>query len=177
MSRCDLLGRVRDGSFREDLFYRLSSPCIDVPPLRERPDDIPLLARHFIDKHASMMEVPPAPLSARAIDELLRYAWPGNVRELEHVIERALAFCRGEEIRPEHVLPLERASDVSAPHAPELSELTGSSLAETVADIERRMILMALKQANGNQVRAAQKLGIPRTTLRDKMARYSIPVS
>ena len=108
----------------------------------------------------------------------MRHDWPGNARELEHVIERALAFCAGEEIRPEHVLPLgQKRSDAGPAPAMELVEAGKLGLNETVADIERRLILMALRQCNGNQARAAQKLGIPRTTLRDKMAKYNIPVS
>ncbi len=174
----DLLKLVQQGKFREDLYYRLNVISLAIPPLRERPDDIPVLARHFVEKHAGLAENRTVSISPHALDELTRHAWPGNVRELEHVLERALAFCGGEEIRPEHILPL--GSDAPETVTPAATKLdiaaVPANLNETVADIERRMILMALKQCGGNQARAAQKLGIPRTTLRDKMAKYNIPV-
>lgn len=120
-------------------------------------------------------------ISRFALDALMMHSWPGNVRELEHVIERAVALA-DREIRPEHVLPLAgpwssttSGGDDSSLETPREGEWDGGrGLAETVADIERRMILMALRQCNNNQARAAQKLGIPRTTLRDKMAKYNI---
>jgi two-component system response regulator HydG len=176
-TRHDLAARVVQGSFREDLFYRLSVTSLAIPPLRERPDDIPVLARHFLARQAAP-DRPPPTICAHALDELMRYAWPGNARELEHVIERALVLCGGSEIRPEHVLPLatERSEALAAPPL-ELGEGGSPGLTETVADIERRLILLALRQCGGNQARAAQKLGIPRTTLRDKMTRYGIPGS
>jgi DNA-binding NtrC family response regulator len=179
----DLLKLVKEGRFREDLYYRLNVISFTIPPLRERPDDIPLLARHFVAKHASLAGGRTIEVCPHAIDELLRHGWPGNVRELEHVIERALAFCgeaggtEGErtEIRPEHILPLGSATTEGASGPVlELSENGRLSLTETVSDIERRMILLALRQCGNNQARAAQRLGIPRTTLRDKMAKYSI---
>lgn len=181
-TKCDLLKLVKEGRFREDLYYRLNVISLAIPPLRERPDDLPVLARHFVRKHAALVGDRPVEISPHAIDELLRHPWPGNVRELEHVIERALAFCRtphGDgplEIRPEHILPLGPiTADVATLPALELTENGRLGLTETVADIERRMILLALRQCGNNQARAAQRLGIPRTTLRDKMARYNIP--
>ena len=181
-TKCDLLKLVKEGRFREDLYYRLNVISLPIPPLRERPDDVAVLARHFVRKHAALVGDRPVEISPHAIDELLRHPWPGNVRELEHVIERALAFCRtpnGDgplEIRPEHILPLEPiTTDVATLPALELTENGRLGLTETVADIERRMILLALRQCGNNQARAAQRLGIPRTTLRDKMARYNIP--
>lgn len=175
-TRRNLLALVREGRFREDLYYRLDEFSIRIPPLRERLDDVPVLARHFLAKHAGLAGGRRLRLSPHALDELMRHTWPGNVRELEHVIERALALCDGDEVRPEHVLPLsgEVRYNVDAPQL-ELSEASAQGLNETMADIERRMILMALRQCQGNQARAAQRLGIPRTTLRDRMARYNIP--
>ncbi|QOJ14771.1 MAG: sigma-54-dependent Fis family transcriptional regulator [Planctomycetia bacterium] len=172
----DLSEMVRAGRFREDLYYRLNVITANIPPLRDRSEDIPLLARHFIQKHAALAAGPLPQLSPAACEELLRHRWPGNVRELEHVIERALVFCNGSaEIRPEHVLPLAppAAASDSAALEPALSA-DGHGLADTMADIERRMILVALRQCAGNQARAAQRLNIPRTTLRDKMAKYGI---
>jgi DNA-binding NtrC family response regulator len=175
-TKCDLLDLVREGRFREDLYYRLNVISLKLPPLRDRPDDIPVLAQHFIRKHAAIVGNRDVAISSHAIDELVRHDWPGNVRELEHVLERALAFCGGGEIRPEHVLPLgTTATEPATLAALELGDNGRLSLNETVADIERRMILLALRQCNNNQARAAQRLGIPRTTLRDKMAKYEIP--
>jgi DNA-binding NtrC family response regulator len=174
----DLLALVKEGRFREDLYYRLNVINVVIPPLRSRPDDIPVLVNHFLEKHAKLVGERKLSLSASALDELMRHAWPGNVRELEHVVERAMAFCNGREIRPEHVLPLGAAGgDATARLPADLPAEAMPGLNETLADIERRMILLALRQSNQNQARAAQRLGIPRTTLRDKMAKYSIPVS
>ena len=177
-SNRDLLEEVEAGRFREDLYYRLNVISLAIPPLRERPEDLPVLANHFIKKHAALVGDTEVTISAHALDELMRHNWPGNARELEHVLERALAFCGGNEIRPEHILPLARETGDSARmQGLELTEVGKLGLTETVADIERRLILMALRQCNDNQARAAQKLGIPRTTLRDKMAKYNIPVN
>lgn len=175
----DLLQLVKEGRFRQDLYYRLNVISLTIPPLRERPDDIAVLTTHFIKKHAALVDEQAVGIAPHALDELVRHDWPGNVRELEHVIERALAFCGGNEIRPEHILPLSSdAGDSSIVQALDAtSETAQRGLNETVADIERRMVIMALRQCNGNQARAAQKLGIPRTTLRDKMAKYNIPGS
>lgn len=174
-TRCDLLKLVKAGRFRDELYYRLNVINVQAPPLRERPDDIPLLASHFVKQHAALANGRTIRLSQAFIDELLHYSWPGNVRELEHAIERALALCTGDELRPEHILPLGEPAQESTPV--ELPAENGRNLNDTVADIERRMILLALRQCNQNQARAAVKLGIPRTTLRDKMARYGILTS
>ena len=177
-TKCDLLQLVKEGRFREDLYYRLNVISLAIPPLRERPEDLPVLANHFVKKHAALVGDANVSISPHALDELIRHNWPGNARELEHVLERALAFCGGNEIRPEHILPLSRdATDMTGMPGLELTEAGRLGLNETVADIERRLILMALRQCNDNQARAAQKLGIPRTTLRDKMAKYNIPMS
>ncbi len=176
-AKCDLLKLVKAGKFREDLYYRLNVISLTIPPLRERPDDVPVLARHFVQKHAALVGEKELGLAPHALDELLRYAWPGNVRELEHVLERALAFCDGNEVRPEHLAPLgspEAAPATAALPAAELGDNGGLGLTETVSEIERRMIMLALRHCDNNQARAAHRLGIPRTTLRDKMARYSI---
>ncbi len=173
----DLLALVKESRFREDLYYRLNVISLVIPPLRDRRDDVAILAQHFIEKHAALAGNRRVAISPHALDELVRHVWPGNARELEHVIERALAFCNGGEIRPEHILPLPGATSPMAPPPLEAPEQTHLGLTETVADIEKRLILMALRSCGGNQARAAQRLGIPRTTLRDKMAKYSIPVS
>ncbi len=176
-TKCDLLKLVKENRFREDLYYRLNVISLTIPPLRERPDDIPLLARHFVKKHAALAGDQLAAISPAALDKLLRHNWPGNVRELEHVMERALAFCGGQEIRPEHIPTLGAEATDPVTWTPEIepSESGPGGLPDTLCEIERRMILIALRQCDNNQVRAAQRLGIPRTTLRDKMAKYKIP--
>ncbi len=170
----DLCSLVEAGKFREDLYYRLNVICLTIPPLRDRREDIPLLVHHFVDKHLSARG-PGAQTAPKvvphALDALLAYHWPGNVRELEHVIERALAFCDGDEIRPEHI-PILSQSEPEANGA--ASGQIPMSLPQTVADVERQMIESALRQAGGNQARAAHILNIPRTTLRDKIAKYGL---
>jgi DNA-binding NtrC family response regulator len=181
---CDLLASVKDGRFSEDLYYRLGAVSLTIPPLRERPDDIPVLARHMLARQDGR----PVELTPHAADELLRHTWPGNGNELEHVLARALALCpvgAGDgnesgagprELRAEYLLPLGKDAPSGAnPMTAEMGESGRIGLTETVTDIERRMILLALRQCDHNQARAAQRLGIPRTTLRDKMAKYSIP--
>jgi len=167
----DLRRLVHDGCFRQDLYYRLHVIHLMVPPLRDRRDDIPVLANHFIAKHAGVARsVQPPEVSPHAMDILLRHTWPGNVRELEHVVERALAFCDGEQLKPEHI-PSLGDQDAVGPQvlpAPEIAK----PLNQAVADVESNMIASALRRSNGNQARAAQLLGIPRTTLRDKLSKY-----
>ncbi len=178
----DLPRLVQEDRFRQDLHYRLSTVCLTIPALRERTEDIPVLVQHLLEQQAGLVGKQPVTISPHALDELVRHAWPGNVRELEQVVTRAVVLSGGQEIRPEHILPLGAQTAGAAPATQPLAwvgvEPGGSgnlSLAETVADIERRMILSALQQCENNQVRAAQRLGLPRTTLRDKMAKYHIP--
>ena len=174
-TRRDLVALIGERLFREDLYYRISAVQITIPPLRERPDDIALLAQHFLERHQAPGSADASRLSPHTADELARYSWPGNVRELENCITRALALAGAGEIRPEHVLPLGAARDEAlSPLHYETPENGKLALTETVTEIEKRMILMALRQCSGNQARAATRLGIPRTTLRDKMAKYSI---
>jgi DNA-binding NtrC family response regulator len=164
---------VDAGKFREDLYYRLNVINLTIPSLRDRREDIPVLAAHFIEKHAPPGADGGRPtLSPHALDLLMDHYWPGNVRELEHVIERALAFCGSGEIGPEHIPALTDEKD-GGRHVIPFAEV-GAGLTETVASIEKRMIESALIQADYNQAKAAQILGIPRTTLRDKIAKYGV---
>jgi transcriptional regulator with GAF, ATPase, and Fis domain len=110
---------VDAGNFREDLYYRLDVINLVLPPLRDRGDDIPLLARHFIAKHAPTdVDADPPTLTPHAMDMLVAHDWPGNVRELEHVIERVLTFCEGDDILPEHLPPLIGNSHASGDGSP-----------------------------------------------------------
>ena len=164
---------VDAGRFRSDLYYRLKVVSLTIPPLRDRPEDIPVLAAHFIELHARATPGAERPtLSPHALDLLATYHWPGNARELEQAVQRALAVCQDDAIRPEHLPPLgEQATGDD--HALPLGQ-AGAGLTETVASIERQMILSALVQSDFNQAKAAQILGIPRTTLRDKIAKYRL---
>lgn len=160
----DLKEEVAEKRFREDLFYRLSVVPIVLPPLRERKEDIPILARHFIEKYCCQNEIGPKRLSPAALKVLLEHTWPGNVRELEHAIERGVLLSPREEISPE-VLFHERES-----HA-----VTGTlrdAMRKTRGAIEREKISEALRASGGKRSRAARLLGISRTTLYERLKRY-----
>jgi DNA-binding NtrC family response regulator len=167
----ELKEEVASGSFREDLYYRLDAVRLCIAPLRDRRDDIPVLAaRHLRATAGNGGDTIPS-ISPQAMDRLVNYHWPGNVRELEHVLERALTFSDGREIQAKDILlPAE-----AEPSPAEEASVTGNGgLTETIAGVERSLILAALRRATGNQARAAQFLGIPRTTLRDKMTKYGM---
>ncbi len=166
-SNVNLLDEVACGAFREDLFYRLNVFPIRVPPLRERPEDIPLLARHFVLSTAAQMGREPPELPDETLRAMEAYEWPGNVRQLENFIESAVIAHEGaaiEFIPPEATLPSRSrhpapASDVQTPSAP-------------LAEVERDRILQALVETNGHRSRAAELLGIDRRTLYRKLKRY-----
>ncbi len=165
---------VQEGKFREDLYYRLNVVKIDLPPLRERPEDIALLATHFAHKYARQGERPKQ-ITPEAMEILLAHAWPGNIRELENAIERASVTSKDEQIRPEN-LPRELTTpprnrvvgsvDLKRP----LAEL----VAEMTADLERRYLRRMLKKCRGNIGRCAKLSGLSRRTITDKVALYKI---
>lgn len=164
---------VKNGRFREDLYYRLNVIPILLPPLRERREDIALLARHFLNKCCKSMNRELMALSAAAIKTLELYDWPGNVREMENVIERTVALTDGELIRPQD-LPsaignIEQQDEEPLSHPAVTS--AGINLPGTIAEIERGMIEDALQLTNGIKARAAAILQINRTTLVEKMKR------
>ena len=155
-SNQDLAELVRQGDFREDLFYRIHVLVIDIPPLRERPRDIELLARSFTREFAARLGKTVAGPSADALEVLLAYQWPGNVRELRNVIERAVLLEKGREIRPESL--------------PSLTGLSGetampTTLREAMTATERRLLVEALEAAGGVKREAAAKLGIDERNL------------
>ena len=157
----DLEELVREGTFREDLYYRIHVFAIDVHPLRERREDIPELVEHFVHKFGRAMGKPPKQLTADA-DQLLRsYDWPGNVRELENAIERAMVVGQGNRIRPED-LPLHVEREAARPKERSLEAL------------ERDHIERVLREESGNVSQAARVLGIDRGTLYNKMKKYGI---
>jgi Nif-specific regulatory protein len=147
----DLEAAVREGTFREDLYYRLNVYSIYLPPLRERRPDIPLLADHFIEKHAAAQGKDVRRIATSAIDMLMSYHWPGNVRELENCIERAVLVCEAGVIHAHHLPPTLQTAEVSG-------TLPRRSLTEAVASYEKDLILDALKSARGNKAKAARLL-------------------
>jgi len=162
----DLDPMIRQGSFREDLFYRLNVIPIVLPPLRDRREDIPLLAEHFLARFAQR-QGRVLRLSAGATERLLRYAWPGNVRELENAMERLAILARDEAIEPGD-LPPHIGAGLALGTAPALAA------EQTLAEAERAHITQILERYGGNHSRAAEALGIGRTTLWRKLKDYGI---
>jgi len=163
----DLHASVRDGRFREDLFYRINVVTVDVPPLRHREGDIPLIAAHFLHLYAVQNQKRITGFTAEAMERIVRYSWPGNVRELENAIERAVVVCRDPQIRAEdlpaaiHVHPgTTRSGGPAVPGA-------------TLAEIERHAILATLEHTGGCTSRAAAILGISPRTIQYRLREYA----
>ena len=175
----NLKQRVSERQFREDLFFRLSVFPIQIPPLRERTQDVVILARHFVDRFCRDLNKKPLTLSSVALDELNTYAWPGNVRELQNCIERAVILCDGDTIQPRHLNLSFRAPAVAAPAASPWEEIDLSGtmtdvLRRVTAEVERRKLESALSEAAGNKQRAAEALQISYKTLLQKSKEYGI---
>jgi DNA-binding NtrC family response regulator len=184
-SNRDLEEEVRQGNFREDLYFRLNVVNIELPPLRERQQDIEILAEHFIKKYAEANGVASPALAPRALDRLQRHHWRGNVRELENAMHRAVLLVEGDIIEPELILlsgrglePEDSSDSRPAEHGDgangngngaENAALVG----RTVADVERHLILETLTHCLGNRTHAANILGISIRTLRNKLKLYS----
>jgi two-component system NtrC family response regulator len=168
-----LLQLVKDGTFREDLYYRLDVVKIDLPPLRDRMEDIPLLAAHFIEKYA--LRESPKQLSPQAMDVLLQYRWPGNIRELENAVERACVTTLNGTILPENLPPqvLEPPA-ASTPFEVDMNRSLGELLDEATMKIEERYIRRALEMSHGNVGRCAKICGLSRRSISAKIAEYSI---
>lgn len=179
----DLENLVEDGSFREDLYYRLNVVPIDMPALRDHSEDIHLLARHFLDKFSNDNGLPQLKLGKDALRELVAYSWPGNVRELENLIERAVILCEGKTIHAADIPPLRAEARPGRPSKGEknldssvsehFQQLLGSSStrdiwAETMEVVEKTLLSEALERCCGVRLRAADLLGIHRNTLRKK---------
>jgi DNA-binding NtrC family response regulator len=169
----DLKVLVREGKFREDLFYRLNVITVDLPPLRSRAVDIPLLVNHFLAKFSTENGKPPRQISPEALRPLMDYGWPGNVRELENVIERAVVLSNGPvigiELLPDHIVGRGSPGKMFE-HRPD------ASLFEIVEDLERRLIGDMLEKCNWNQTEAADRFHIPLSTLNQKIKRLNIEV-
>ncbi len=175
----DLRQRIVDGQFRDDLFYRLNVVQIDLPPLRKRPDDIPLLADHFITKFNSRLNKSVTGVDEEAMGALLTYGWPGNIRELENVVERCMLFCDGDTLISQD-LPPEVTGEERVKGTGEISmpEDLGGGLKDKVkaatASLERQLINRALEQTGRNVTRAARLLKISRKSLQTKMKDFGL---
>ncbi len=173
---------IAEGKLREDLYYRLNVFRIDLPPLRERPEDIPALARHFATEFAAKNGSPVSPIDATALDRMLSHAWPGNVRELKNAVERAALLAMGGTIRPEHLPPevVGAGAAAVAPPPPVTAEdaLHGPVVAvpvgATMEDAEREIIRSTLSHTSGNKTRAAKILGISLKTMHNKVKKFRL---
>ncbi len=169
----DLKQHVKEGKFREDLFYRLNVITIDLPPLRQRKNDIPPLVYHFADKFGRENEKPPLRITPEVLRPLMDYDWPGNVRELENVVERAVVLANGP------ALTVDLLPDNIAGRAVRLALMEhrpDASLFEIMEDCERRIISDMLEKCNWNQTEAADRFRIPLSTLNQKIKRLSIEI-
>ncbi|MDR0561866.1 MAG: sigma-54 dependent transcriptional regulator [Spirochaetaceae bacterium] len=167
----DLEAMVRDGSFREDLYYRLNVFRIELPPLRERAEDIPLLIDHLLNKLASRMGRSVPKIAPEGLDKLCSYAYPGNIRELENILERGLIYSDGHTIKPEdmNLCTLHGGNDES------LEPSSGvQTAAKSLESIEKEAIRDALTQYQGNRTKAAEALGISRKTILNKIKVYKL---
>ncbi len=172
----NLKQRVAERQFREDLYFRLSVFPIQIPPLRERSDDVVILARHFVDRFCRDMNKKTLAVAPAAIDELRAYAWPGNVRELQNCIERAVILCDGDTIHSRHLNLSFRPPVAPVATSPwdqiDLSGTMADALRRTTAEVERRKIEQALRDAAGNKMRAADLLQVSYKSLQQKLKDY-----
>ena len=175
----NLKQRVAARQFRDDLYFRLSVFPIQIPPLRERGDDILILARHFVDKFCRDLNKKPLSLASGVIDELRSYQWPGNVRELQNCIERAVILTEGDAIHVRHLNLSFRQTVAAAPAASpweqiDLSGTMADALRRITEEVERRKITQALADANGNKAQVADALRVPYKLLLQKLKTYGI---
>jgi two-component system response regulator PilR (NtrC family) len=174
-TNADLEAEVHGGTFREDLYYRLNVITVDLPPLRDRPGDVPVLARHFLSKCAEDNEKEIEGISSEAMELLLDYRWPGNVRELENVIERAVVLSTGPTLGVDLLSPAVRRREESPVQA-EMPDGNGMPFREAVSSYERQLIVRALRSSGGVQKKAAEILKLKPTTLHEMMKRLDISV-
>jgi DNA-binding NtrC family response regulator len=169
----DLRQMVREGKFREDLFYRLNVISIDLPPLRQRREDIPLLVQHFLQKYSAENERPTRRITTEALRPLVSYNWPGNVRELENTIERAVVLSSdsdiGIDLLPDHIAGRGRA-------VPAMDANAGATLFSIMEECERRIIVDMLEKCGWNQTEASERFHVPLSTLNQKIKRLAIEI-
>ncbi|PYM13085.1 MAG: Fis family transcriptional regulator, partial [Verrucomicrobia bacterium] len=183
----DLEAAIKERLFREDLFYRLSVVIIAVPPLRQRPEDIPRLVKYFMQRYSSELDIPQSSIQAEALGLLQNQPWPGNVRELENVVRQALLLARGFVISPEHIQQIIARTAQSLPENRKaltgyIAELLAHAqsggedriYARAIDDLERELFGRAIKLAQGNQAKAARWLGVSRLTMREKLNRFGL---
>jgi len=169
----DLKKQVQEGRFREDLYYRLNVITLELPPLRNRREDIPLLVEHFLQTFCAENAQPPKQVSTEALRPLLDYDWPGNVRELENVVERAVVLSSGPIIGADLLPPSVTGRDAVARV---LDSNPEASLFDIVDDCQRRVIVNMLERCNWNQTEAAERFHIPLSTLNQKIKRLNIEI-
>jgi len=167
----NLAQAVKDGRFREDLFYRLNVICLELPPLRSRKEDIPLLSAHFLKFYAEENGFPMRALSPEALRTMMDYEWPGNVRELENAMERGVVLSNGPKITPE-LLPAQIRGNSYTTNL--LEQKPDASLFDVMEEIERRIIADRLERCNWNQTEAAEYFRIPLSTLNQKIKRLNV---
>lgn len=164
---------VREGRFREDLYFRLNIIHIDMPPLRERKGDIEALARHFIERFCASHKAMPKTMNASSLARLQSYSWPGNVRELENVISRAMAMCEDEIVRPEDFSFMPPGSPQEFAGRTALSILDDHGVPKPLAEMEREIMVLALAHHGGNMAKTARSLGIAKSTLYARLEVYA----
>ena len=169
----NLWGEVQGGRFREDLYYRLNVISIEMPPLRDRPEDVPALAAHFLSRYATENERSVVGFSPRAMDALTEYRWPGNVRELENAVERAVVLCRGTLIDVEE-LPAAVREPRPAPLLEAELPADGTDFRQVMATFQRRLLRQALDRAGGVQRQAARLLQLSPTTFNEMVHRLGL---
>lgn len=166
----NLMQEVREARFREDLFYRLNVISIYLPPLRDRKEDIPLLVEHFLHKHRYSSSAAPAKISTSAMQSLMEHDWPGNVRELENIIERAVVLAQGTIITDEHL----SFSSAEQGHIIDIAQRVrnGASLIEVQREVEKQMLIEALRQHEGDQVAASSAVGMDLGDFQQRLVDY-----
>jgi transcriptional regulator with PAS, ATPase and Fis domain len=166
----DLRAALEQGRFREDLYYRLNVVPISVPPLRERKEDIPFLAMHFVKKLAKDLGSSVEQISPAAMDRLVAYSWPGNVRELENTIERSMVLAGGNLLEPDDI----RIENIRQPAAAITQQQALLPEGVTLEQWEQNMIREAMRRANGNKSQAARILGLTRNALRYRLSQMGL---
>jgi len=176
----DLEGMVADGVFRDDLYYRINIFPIEIPPLRERRDDIPVLAMHFLDRFNREMQHKVREFSPGAMNLLMNHDWPGNVRELENVVQRAVILASGDVIRQGHlvnIIDMLPRVDLDVPRtSKELKRIKKVARQKSVENVEKHFVLGALKRNSWNVTRAAEETGMQRSNLQALMKKYDIRI-